>query len=219
MGFFAIRVYIRFKQRLVFGFFAPTALTSSKNLPYSSTQTFKPQTFTMKYSLAAILIMAKAATAFPFVAEMPGVDSSLFKGYRNRPRQQSGGGNPGGPATCPNNPDHVPAPGITAQYPYNGAKNGLPGNGNGGYQVPAPGDTAHYFVAPGPNDIRGPCPGLNAAANHNFIAHDGITSTLHVPHQVVHYQRTEPLIHILRSMSPRFSSPSLQTSVCSQDIP
>jgi hypothetical protein len=33
--------------------------------------------------------------------------------------------------------------------------------------VPAPGDTAHQYVAPGPNDIRGPCPGLNAAANHN----------------------------------------------------
>ncbi len=38
------------------------------------------------------------------------------------------------------------------------------------------GDTAHQFVAPGPNDIRGPCPGLNAAANHNFLAHDGITT-------------------------------------------
>jgi hypothetical protein len=130
----------------------------------------------MKYYLAAILLVAKAATAFPFVAELPGVDSSLFNGYRNRPRQQSGGGNPGGPATCPNNPNHVPAPGITAKYPYNGAQNGLPGNGKGGYQVPAPGDTAHYFVAPGPNDIRGPCPGLNAAANHNFLAHDGITT-------------------------------------------
>ena len=30
--------------------------------------------------------------------------------------------------------------------------------------------------APGPNDIRGPCPGLNAAANHNFLAHDGVTT-------------------------------------------
>jgi hypothetical protein len=23
---------------------------------------------------------------------------------------------------------------------------------------------------------RGPCPGLNVAANHNFLAHDGITT-------------------------------------------
>lgn len=31
-------------------------------------------------------------------------------------------------------------------------------------------------MAPGKNDIRGPCPGLNTAANHNFLAHDGITT-------------------------------------------
>jgi len=33
--------------------------------------------------------------------------------------------------------------------------------------VPAEGDTAHAFQAPGPDDIRGPCPGLNTAANHH----------------------------------------------------
>ena len=27
----------------------------------------------------------------------------------------------------------------------------------------------HKFIAPGPNDIRGPCAGLNAAANHGYI--------------------------------------------------
>lgn len=48
----------------------------------------------------------------------------------------------------------------------------MPGKGKGGYQVPADGDTAHQFQKPGPNDIRGPCPGLNAAANHNFLARD-----------------------------------------------
>ncbi|RDW80106.1 putative aromatic peroxygenase [Coleophoma cylindrospora] len=128
----------------------------------------------MKYSLLSLALAAsEAVTAYPFVAEMPDVDSSLF---RNARRQQPGGTNPGGAATCPNNPNHVPAPGITAAYPYNGAKNGLPGKGKGGYQVPAPGDTAHQFVAPGPLDIRGPCPGLNTAANHNFLAHDGIVT-------------------------------------------
>jgi hypothetical protein len=107
----------------------------------------------MKYSLIVIALLAEAftVTAFPFVAEMPGVDASLLR--LKSKRQQSGGSNPGGPATCPFNSNHVPAPGITAQYPYNGAKNGLPGKGVGGYQVPAPGDTAHYFVPPGPNDI------------------------------------------------------------------
>ena len=127
----------------------------------------------MKYSLATIALVAEAVSAFPFVARQPGVnDRGLFN------RQQSGGANPGGPLTCPYNPpeNHVPAPGITDQYPYNGAKDGKQGNGKGGYLVPAPGDTAHQFIAPGPNDVRGPCPGLNAAANHNFLARDGITT-------------------------------------------
>ncbi|KAI9651258.1 hypothetical protein NHQ30_001296 [Ciborinia camelliae] len=34
----------------------------------------------------------------------------------------------------------------------------------------------HAFVAPGPNDKRGPCPGLNAMANHNYIPHNGIAT-------------------------------------------
>ena len=29
------------------------------------------------------------------------------------------------------------------------------------------------FSPPGPGDVRSPCPGLNACANHNFINHDG----------------------------------------------
>lgn len=32
----------------------------------------------------------------------------------------------------------------------------------------------HRFIAPGPNDIRGPCAGLNAAANHGYISRNGI---------------------------------------------
>lgn len=31
----------------------------------------------------------------------------------------------------------------------------------------------HAWVAPGPDDNRGPCPGLNAFANHGFLPHDG----------------------------------------------
>lgn len=140
----------------------------------------------MQYSLLAVALGASAVTAFPFVVNAPGVDSrmlprrsnGMLRGRSNYARQQSGADNPGGPLTCPYIPwdQHVPAPGITDEYPYNNAKNGQPGNGKGGYMVPADGDTAHYFVAPGPNDIRGPCPGLNVAANHNFLAHDGITT-------------------------------------------
>lgn len=34
----------------------------------------------------------------------------------------------------------------------------------------------HAFKAPGNSDQRGPCPGLNALANHGYIARNGITS-------------------------------------------
>ena len=116
----------------------------------------------------AFLFIA-CAEAFPFVARAPGVDSSpLSAHYRAAKirRQQTGEG-AGGPATCPYNADHVPAAAYNPAYPYNEAQNGLPGLGKGGYLVPAVGDTDHEFIAPGPNDIRGPCPGLNTAANHN----------------------------------------------------
>ncbi len=35
---------------------------------------------------------------------------------------------------------------------------------------------AHAFIAPGPTDYRGPCPALNALANHGYIARNGYTS-------------------------------------------
>jgi hypothetical protein len=34
----------------------------------------------------------------------------------------------------------------------------------------------HAFEAPGRNDQRGPCPGLNALANHGYISRNGVTS-------------------------------------------
>jgi hypothetical protein len=40
-------------------------------------------------------------------------------------------------------------------------------------QVPAPGDYAHRYIAPGPNDIRGPCPGMNSLANRTFLDSSG----------------------------------------------
>lgn len=35
---------------------------------------------------------------------------------------------------------------------------------------------AHAFVPPGSSDLRGPCPGLNAMANHNYIPHNGVAT-------------------------------------------
>ncbi|ESK91441.1 hypothetical protein Moror_2665 [Moniliophthora roreri MCA 2997] len=36
----------------------------------------------------------------------------------------------------------------------------------------------HPFQAPGPNDARGPCPGLNTLANHGFLPRDGKNITI-----------------------------------------
>ncbi|KAF7358140.1 hypothetical protein MVEN_00862100 [Mycena venus] len=35
---------------------------------------------------------------------------------------------------------------------------------------------AHVYVPAGPGDFRGPCPGLNAMANHNYIPHNGMVT-------------------------------------------
>lgn len=133
-------------------------------------------TITMK---SVIFTLIGGAAAFPFVANAPGVNSPWSGSglHRLRARQQPGGEGAGSEANCPYNPNHVPAAPFNPKYPYNNAKNGQMGNQKGGYLVPAKGDTAHQFVAPNPKtDIRGPCPGLNAAANHNFLAHDGVTT-------------------------------------------
>lgn len=34
----------------------------------------------------------------------------------------------------------------------------------------------YAFVAPGDGDQRGPCPGLNALANHGYLPHNGIAT-------------------------------------------
>ncbi|EGF99480.1 uncharacterized protein MELLADRAFT_94316 [Melampsora larici-populina 98AG31] len=36
-------------------------------------------------------------------------------------------------------------------------------------------DAAHPFIAPGPTDVRGGCPGLNLLANYGFLPRNGIT--------------------------------------------
>jgi len=118
---------------------------------------------------AILVLAAQAATAFPFVAKQPGIDKDLLaRGYPVNKRQSD--------TNCPKNPVHPGAVPVNDQYPYLSALNGNQSTGKGGIQVPAPGDTAHYFVAPGPLDIRGPCPGLNTLANHNFLSHDGLTT-------------------------------------------
>ncbi|KAK4500726.1 hypothetical protein PRZ48_008916 [Zasmidium cellare] len=128
----------------------------------------------MRSYAAYTILVAEAAYAFPWVVNAPGVDSSMLPNRDLFKRQQVPEG-PGSAAQCPFNPNHVPAVPIQPGQ-YNNAINGKQGNGKGGYQVPAPGDTAHRFIAPTSRDIRGPCPGLNTAANHGFLARDGIVT-------------------------------------------
>ena len=87
---------------------------------------------------------------FPFVAEIPGVDSSLLRKASSVAKEKR-------QSSCRFNSVHPGAAPYNAKYPYTGARNGLPGTGRGEILVPAPGDTAHAFQAQGPNAIRGPC--------------------------------------------------------------
>ena len=109
------------------------------------------------------LIALPTAFSFPWMGDMIGSDGKLPHAEPELEKRQGTT-----MAGCPVNPNHVPAAPATPQFPYLGAFNGLPATHPvGNIEVPADGDTAHNFVAPGPNDIRGPCPGLNTAANHN----------------------------------------------------
>ncbi|KAI1204744.1 Cloroperoxidase [Annulohypoxylon truncatum] len=40
--------------------------------------------------------------------------------------------------------------------------------------------SGHPWIAPGPNDFRGPCPMLNTLANHGFLPHDGKNITQNI---------------------------------------
>lgn len=44
----------------------------------------------------------------------------------------------------------------------------------------------HKWVAPGPTDQRGPCPGLNAFANHGYIPHNGMNTYVSAVYDVVY---------------------------------
>jgi hypothetical protein len=47
----------------------------------------------------------------------------------------------------------------------------------------------HAFQAPSKKDHRGPCPGLNALANHGYISRSGITSFVEVSTAITQGQR------------------------------
>lgn len=106
------------------------------------------------------LLWALPTSSYSWVSKQQGVDTKLLRSLRQHNKRQ---------ANCPFNANHEPAAAYNEKFPYTGARNGLPGTGRGSIKVPADGDTAHSFMAPTANDIRGPCPGLNAAANARLL--------------------------------------------------
>ncbi len=137
--------------------FAFPQATVSPNSSFNKTQRPSTKTATMYSIFPFALILIPRSMSFPFMVGIPNVRSAPEVESLHSKRQ----------GTCPSNTNHQDGSPITAQFPYAGAKNGLPSTNPGNFQVPANGDTAHQFVPPGPNDIRGPCPGLNTAANLN----------------------------------------------------
>lgn len=121
----------------------------------------------MKAKVALLgLIGLPTAFSFPWMGDILNPDGS-FPNAEGELEKRQGTTMVG----CPYNPDHVPAVPATSKFPYLGAVNGLPATHPvGNIEVPADGDGNHSFKAPGKNDIRGPCPGLNAAANHNVLS-------------------------------------------------
>ncbi|KAI7230516.1 hypothetical protein KC317_g17116, partial [Hortaea werneckii] len=124
-------------------------------------------------SLAAAVI--PLSSAYPWalnIANGEGNAAEISEAVTSTLSKRADGG------TCPVHLLRKGAAPYSDVYPskYTGAKNGLPGTGKGGVLVPAKGDTAHAYVKPSASDVRGPCPGLNTLANHNFISHDGQTT-------------------------------------------
>jgi hypothetical protein len=103
-------------------------------------------------SASALLTLASLATAWPNVMEM---DRALSK------REEPPSRNPAFKSERPNTGASGPA--LT----FNAADQ-LVNVGSG---------SGHEFRSPRSGDIRGQCPGLNAAANHGFIPRNGLLTT------------------------------------------
>lgn len=118
----------------------------------------------MVKSSAVLIASASAVVAWPALMHMDGAlqGRDLEKRFVEPPPRA-----PQGKLNRPNT--GLPPSGFNAQDQYVDVSPG----------------SAHEFRPPGPTDIRGQCPGLNAAANHGFLSRSGITTitegTTHEP--------------------------------------
>ncbi len=138
--------------------------------------------------LAAAAIFASTASAYPFMANYDKMSEAEKRDLLNKVPRGSLRGRTDylrtdfsltttSSARLASNVKRSGAAAYSSKYPYTGAKiDGLPGTQIGGQTVPADGDTDHYYQDPPAGAYRGPCPGLNTAANHGFLSRDGITT-------------------------------------------
>jgi hypothetical protein len=88
----------------------------------------------MRVSIVVLAHFALSVSAFPWMANIPGIDLSIMQEHEenfapSKQRRQSLD------PTCPFNPDHQGAAPFDPAFPYTGSIGGLPGTGIGGIQV------------------------------------------------------------------------------------
>ena len=106
----------------------------------------------MKFSTAVAAFMASNAAAFPHYMDALTAPISA-NAHAKLPRRAIDPSAPQGAGALPLTPPPFDA---DAQYVSNKGK--------------------HRFIAPGPNDQRGECPGLNAMANHGYLPRNGVAT-------------------------------------------
>ncbi|KAF2162620.1 hypothetical protein M409DRAFT_58040 [Zasmidium cellare ATCC 36951] len=108
----------------------------------------------MKFSTSHKLVaaMATTATAFPFAALQDAARDPKIMEIANEHLKRQGVATADAATLV-----FEPVPIFNAEKQYIDISEG----------------SGHAYVAPGPNDLRGPCPGLNAFANHGFLPHNG----------------------------------------------
>jgi hypothetical protein len=128
---------------------------------------------------STVLVLATYVSAYPFMADYHKMTEAQKRDLTQMTERtlKARGASPYSKLNLTPSERIVLTLNPASQYPYTGAGiNGLPGTQIGNVQVPAPGDTAHEYQDPPAGAYRGPCPGLNAAANHGFLSRDGITT-------------------------------------------
>jgi len=121
--------------------------------PHTDTSTssqHSSSSFTMVAKLSTLLAVLPLAAAWPAVMEMNEKMQKRAEPAPRAPLFKSGRPNTG-----------LPPVGFNAKDQFVDVREG----------------SGHEFKSPVQGDIRGQCPGLNAASNHGYLPHNGIANT------------------------------------------